>query len=438
MNRPIKNTVMPFFVCLAGFIVPISFEYDFGPIKANLPIEPVIACLGIVLVILLIWRTRLQTLFKPSFNKTIVIYASILIMTSIVSTMPIVSFKYITINLLHIIVFYFGFYLTGKDLQRNVSLFMWGYMVGLALVLLFFWSNFYGTAFNHKSLVVLAQPFYKDNTIFSASLSMILPWILTLRFQGQLPKWFSNLIMLIVLATIIMLNCRAAWLGLISAAVLVMSIKYLSISFKYLLVTITLLVLVTATLLLQINAGNATKSNETGKTGDKLETIRSMSNLHSDVSNLERINRYKCAIRMFGEKPILGFGPGTFQYAYLPFQIPEEMTRLSIPIDQNLNNYTPPNGRGGGAHSEYLQALSEMGLLGFASWIAIIMIIFQLALSVYDKVDFDTKNYVLAAIFGLTTFLVHGLFNNFLHQEEISSLFWMSTAVLCQLQQSSH
>ena len=34
-------------------------------------------------------------------------------------------------------------------------------------------------------------------------------------------------------------------------------------------------------------------------------------NVSTDASNLERINRWNCAIRMYAERPFLGHGPGT-------------------------------------------------------------------------------------------------------------------------------
>ncbi|MCK7541556.1 MAG: hypothetical protein MZV63_67070 [Marinilabiliales bacterium] len=36
--------------------------------------------------------------------------------------------------------------------------------------------------------------------------------------------------------------------------------------------------------------------------------LRSASNISTDQSNLERINRWKCALRMFAEKPLCGMG----------------------------------------------------------------------------------------------------------------------------------
>ena len=45
-----------------------------------------------------------------------------------------------------------------------------------------------------------------------------------------------------------------------------------------------------------------------------LKHITSISNISTDASNMERINRWKCALKMFVEKPVFGWGPGTYQF----------------------------------------------------------------------------------------------------------------------------
>jgi O-antigen ligase len=55
--------------------------------------------------------------------------------------------------------------------------------------------------------------------------------------------------------------------------------------------------------------------------GDVGQHFKSMTNISTDASNVERINRWKCAWRMFQDKPLMGFGPGTYQFYYGQFQV---------------------------------------------------------------------------------------------------------------------
>jgi O-antigen ligase len=146
--------------------------------------------------------------------------------------------------------------------------------------------------------------------------------------------------------------------------------------------------------------------------------------LEKDVSTLERLNRYSCAWRMAEQRPWTGFGPGTFQFQYLPFQRPEEMTRISI-SDPARDLHPDQLGRGGGAHSEYLQALAEGGWPALLWWLLLagtsVFMGVKLYLSAQSK---ESQWFALAVTFSLLTFFIHAFFNNFLHDGRVAALVW--------------
>ena len=157
-----------------------------------------------------------------------------------------------------------------------------------------------------------------------------------------------------------------------------------------------------------------------------LEKTKSITNISNDQSNAERLNRWKCALRMFEERPWFGFGPGTYQFQYLPFQKQKEMTRISV-----LNSYNIAFGHGGSTHSEYLLLLSECGIFAFLSFVAIIIltIVFGMKNSVHGT-DNQFKGLTTALLIGLITYLTHGLFNNFLDTNKAAFLFWGAISIL--------
>ncbi|MGB0271742.1 MAG: hypothetical protein ACPGAJ_07495, partial [Schleiferiaceae bacterium] len=48
--------------------------------------------------------------------------------------------------------------------------------------------------------------------------------------------------------------------------------------------------------------------NTQDSSDDLNEHVASVTNVSTDASNLERINRWNCAIRMYTERPFLGHG----------------------------------------------------------------------------------------------------------------------------------
>ncbi|HSY75536.1 MAG TPA: hypothetical protein VK890_01690, partial [Bacteroidia bacterium] len=88
-------------------------------------------------------------------------------------------------------------------------------------------------------------------------------------------------------------------------------------------------------------------------------------------------------------------------------------------------------GNGGNAHSEYLGPLSEEGVLGMLSFLAIVVFVTITAFRLYYRlVDRDLKIIVLCIYLGLVTYFVHGTMNNFLDTDKGAVPFWGFIGIL--------
>jgi O-antigen ligase len=148
--------------------------------------------------------------------------------------------------------------------------------------------------------------------------------------------------------------------------------------------------------------------------------IESISNISTDASNLERLNRWNAAFRMFRERPFFGWGPGTYSFEYAPFQHAHEKTIISTNM-----------GDKGNAHSEYIGPLCESGVLGALTFISIIICVLATGFRLYYTVtENETKKMVLVIVLGFITYIVHGGLNNFLDTDKASVPFWGFVAML--------
>jgi O-antigen ligase len=164
---------------------------------------------------------------------------------------------------------------------------------------------------------------------------------------------------------------------------------------------------------------NDSKSNAR----DLSEHVESVSNIQTDASNMERINRWKCALRMFADKPIVGFGPGTYQYNYGLYQVRSEMTRIST-----------VSGNRGHAHSEYLTYLSEMGLLGLIIFLAQLFFAVYTGMKIiYKSRDRFTQTLATGLLLALFTIYIHSIFNAFLDIDKMAMLAFGALAGLVML-----
>ncbi len=211
---------------------------------------------------------------------------------------------------------------------------------------------------------------------------------------------------------------RAAWLSML-LCILFAIVIYFKISFNKLFIGIVILASViyyNFDSIAEVAVRNDSRSN----TGNISEHIESFSNIQSDASNAERINRWKCALRMFYDKPYMGFGPGTYQYNYGCYQVRSEMTRIST-----------VHGNRGHAHSEYMTYLSETGLPGLVLFIILILYTIFIGMRVIYKSDVAfTRLMATGLLLSLFTYFIHAVFNAFLDTDKMAMLFYSTLAVI--------
>lgn len=415
-------------VYFVAFFAPLSiplheiipgFSFDM-----YLPTEPLL--FGLLVVFLL------KVLHERGFDKEILqhpvslaIYLNLfwIMLTVLTSSMPVVSVKFLLSRLWFVIGLYF---LTAKIFKngKNLEKYVWLYVLPLCFVIFYATYRHLGYGlYDKQASHFVVSPFYSDHTSYGAVLAMYLPFLAIFVFNSFFTlkrKFFSLAIFGVLLMGFVLSYSRAAWLSMVVALFVVAIIK-LKIKFKPVLITfvsvLSFILLFQDQILMQLeNNSNESSANLT-------EHITSMSNISSDASNLERINRWSCAIRMFKDRPVFGFGPGTYMFQYAPYQLNKDRTIIST-----------NSADGGNAHSEYLGPLSESGVLGLLTFLLIVGTVFFTGVKTYSRLaDARLKSLVLGALIGLITYYIHGFLNNFLDTDKLSVPFWGFTAMIVAL-----
>jgi O-antigen ligase len=427
-----QNWEIKYLFPLLLFSIPFSISFDFGWHRIDLPSEPLI----VVLAICLLYRIGLVSLFQSKFFRhpiTLIACGYLLwtAMTVPFSSNWIVSLKYLLVRGAHFWVFYIGFWYYSQSAKGGVFRWLGYYSIAFMLIMFYAWTVHARYDFRPDASVLSARPFYWDHALYSAALSLLL-FPMALRgfwppsdlHRSAIERFYPIFASVVFLLGIYLSYSRAAWISLFVCLLILVAIHVLKYRLFVILCSITSLIgLIVGTLFLI----QAYADKGDGREPSNYEI--------SDVSNLERLNRYRCAWRMFVDRPITGFGPGTFAREFAIYQRPEEMTRISVPTSNARSEMVHPPGRGGGAHSEYFQALSEMGFPGFLLWLALVSYTFYTGIKrYYRKAPKHQRHYVLSITLGLTTFFVHGLFNNFLHSDKVAVLFWVLLAALVKTQ----
>ena len=412
-------------IFLVALFAPLSLPLSqlipgFG-FDMYLPTEPLLFGLLIVFLLKLIYERGFdkQILIHP-VSLAIYINLILIFLTALTSTMPVVSFKFLLSRIWFIAALYF---LTAKIFTegKNLEKYIWLYVISLVIVIFYTVNRHLGYGLWNKEVAnFVCNPFYKDHTSYGAALAMYIPFLLMFSFGSFIPrkeKIISFIVLGILLIGFVLSYTRAAWLSFIAAGAVYVIVK-LKIRFKPLFITsVSLIVLF---LIFQNQILMSLEQNSEQSSADFKTHITSMSNITSDASNLERINRWSCAVRMFEDKPVFGFGPGTYMFKYAPYQLNENRTIIST-----------NSADGGNAHSEYLGPLAESGVLGLLTFLLIIGTVIYTAVHTYTRLtDKRLKSFVLAALIGLVSYYVHGFLNNFLDTDKLSVPFWSFTAMI--------
>lgn len=408
------------------FITPLSISLrEMGltqGIDLSIPTEPLMILFsGIYLINEWLKGITPKEIFKHPISIIIFIQLIWMLITSLTSMDIVVSLKYLTARLWFVLSSYFLMTYLFKDIN-NIKRFIWMYLIGLSAVAIITIIKHAEYNFHHKIADWIVTPFYNDHTAYGAALALFLPPTISLAIieKKLLQKIIFYLLSILLILALVLSYARAAWLS-IAAAIFIFITLLIKIRFARLFVFFTSLVIILFSFNEEILI--LLGKNKTDSEGSFYENIVSSYNIKNDASNLERINRWNCAIRMFKDKPIFGFGPGTYQFFYAPYQLSKEKTIIST-------NF----GTGGNSHSEYLGPLSEEGLPGLLIVLTLAFFTFSLGYKIcYTALDSKIKVLAYGIFLGIVTYFVHGFFNNFLDTDKLSLPFWGFIAMLVSI-----
>lgn len=419
------DRLLMFIVLLTPLSVPLKEIMPGLSFDMYLPTEPLLFGVMLVFIFKISFEQRFdrKILFHP-VSICIYFYLIWVFITCITSTMPLVSFKFLLVKIWFFIAFYFLATQMFKK-SKNINTFFWLYIIPLIIVIGY-------TVYNHSKFGLLDQeaanfvvnPFYNDHTSYGAMLAVFLPVIIYLLISKNyqpLTKVFIWIVLFIFLSAIILSYTRATWVS-IFIALIIFSLILLKVRFKY--VFAVALIVVFVFFAYRTDILIYLEQNRQESSTNLTEHLQSVSNVTSDASNMERLNRWNCALRMFEEKPVFGWGPGTYMFQYAPFQLSSEKTIISTNA-----------GDMGNAHSEYLGPLAESGFLGSITFILIVVYVFYTAFRMYRKFknNREIKYLIIAMILGLSTYFLHGFLNNFLDTDKASVPIWGFAAILVAL-----
>lgn len=410
------------------FCVPLSIQVNNlgGGMGMAFPTEPVFIIMFFGLIAKLIYGFAFDKNILKN-GLTILIFTTILwdIICSLSSSMHLVSAKFVLSRVWYVVVIYLLFAEFFKE-KKSIVKFIWLLAWGISIVAVYTIYNHSKGGFTRGFAYAAMQPLLPDHGMYAALVSFIIPPLLVIGIWGFYFKQniFLRLVSFFMAAfltiAVILSYTRAAWLSIIGAVAISV---FILLGFRFRTFLLGLVLAFSVYFYIKTDIQTELSRNKQGSADDIEQHVSSITNVSTDPSNLERLNRWNCAYRMFQEKPVVGWGPGTYVFQYAPFQLSSELTIIST-----------HSGDLGNVHSEYLRPLAETGLPGFMLWILIVLFCFYLGFRVYTKSDSkDIKFLSLAIISGLATYFIHSVVNNYSEFDKLAVPMWGFMAALVSL-----
>lgn len=416
------------FILLTGAIAPLSININDigGGFGLAIPTEPLIILIFSALVFWFFYNSRVDSkiLFHP-LSLAIGAYVIWMWLSVAFSSMPFVSFKFSLARTWYIVVFYIALISIFSNF-KNIHFFLKALTVFTLALVLFTLIKHAAEGFVRSSSYGVSWPFFPDHGMYAAAIAFLVPVLAFYAFNGRVfgHSWhwlpIAGFFLLILLFGIVVSYTRATWLSLIAALGVFAMLRF-KVKFSWLVAALAIISIVAV--IKQDDIFYSLEANKQGSSDEIEGHVKSVSNITTDPSNLERINRWKCAGRMVQQRPVFGFGPGTFVFQYGPFQKSSELTIIST-----------NSGDLGDAHSEYFSSLSEMGIPGFVFWISIVLVSMASAFKVIYKTHVrKVKITAMMALLGLVTYFFHALLNNYSQYDKVAVPMWGFMAIIVAL-----
>lgn len=411
-------------LALIALGTPFAVDYALvGEMKLSMPVEPMMIVFTLVFLFQeFLMRRYDKRILRHPVSVLIILSLVWMTVTSALSLKPLESFKFTVARLWFVIPF---FYATAQSFQRvrHIKMFYWAYAISLAAVVALTTAKTLGGFSDLQLMHRVMRPFYNDHTAYGCVIALMLPLAVYYVFEPGTKLWkrlFAGALAALLLVGLGLSYCRAAWISVVLALGMYVLIR-LGVRLRWMVLAAAVLVGLFFTFRSEIVYRMGKNTQDSSFT--IAEQVQSISNITTDASNLERLNRWDAAFRMWREYPLTGIGPGAYQFIYGPYQKSEMMTIIST-----------NDGDMGNAHSEYIGPLTEQGVPGALLVLAIFITTFLTGERVYRTAkDRRLGHLAMVLAVSLLTYYIHGALNNFLDTDKLSVPFWGLTAAVVAL-----
>lgn len=253
-------------------------------------------------------------------------------------------------------------------------------------------------------------------------LAASVPLVLFFIFTGKKWRIFWFLVIGTLYTSLLITQTRGAWAALFCSSIfiLILLLIYKGRKFFYVnIANIIILALITGTITAIFSFPNPLNLREWDVVKRGTSTLR----FKSTAS--QRLLIWKVAGDLIKEKPILGWGVGTFGVHYPQVQ-------GEVLSEKENKEYIPQANRSINAHNDYLQIWVETGVLGLLIFLWIIIRFYRrvfYVLRIHSSEHYFSSLLLIFLTGAMTSFLIHAMVSFPFHIIQNGIFFWLILAL---------
>ncbi|MEO6131425.1 MAG: O-antigen ligase family protein, partial [Saprospiraceae bacterium] len=161
-------------------------------------------------------------------------------------------------------------------------------------------------------------------------------------------------------------------------------------------------------------------------THKKFDDLVSATYKMEDISTVERFYRWVAGYYMLKERPVAGFGPGSFYSLYQNY------------ADRHFTTYVSDNPEHSGMHNYYLMQAVDQGLIGLGIFLTLIISVLLYGEHLYHRMALGPwKELLMASLVSFCCILFILTLNDMVETDKVGSFFFFCIAIviLCGMRQ---
>ncbi|GAB4245977.1 MAG: hypothetical protein Kow0027_06720 [Saprospiraceae bacterium] len=413
-----------FFLLMACLPITVEVWLPNGTVT-DIPTEPMmVSLMGIYLLYVLRNGATMKAGFlRHPITMLLLLHMAWMFFTVLTSQAFVVSLKWFLAKCWYVTTFYF---LAGSILrsEKDLKKVLWVVLPPLLLTVVYVTVRHAAYGFSFAEVYKVMHPFYRNKVMYACMLVVFMPfvWYGLKWYKRYSFAWFFLVFALVLMLVGVQFSyTRAAYVSLVLAAGAYYVIKWRLMKPAIGFAAIGA-VLFIASQLKDRHWLDEKPVYEKTITYDRFEDLLSATTKGQDVSTMERVYRWVAGGHMVAERPLTGFGPGTFTTFYKSYTV------------AGFRTYVSENKEGSGIHCYYLQTLVDQGFPGALLFILLVVVVLLKAESVYHKSSSPERKRVVLMV-ALTTVIIDSLLlmNDLVETDKVGSFFFLSMAVIVNM-----